>query len=265
MGMGGGSSKPSFTFNDKQALALNQQNSQQLQKYQLQRQKAVSQGNAQTAQYFQDTNALAQDSLLKNMSMYTNALSGYQNSLNQNTSDAQSLMNQQQQYYNTVLNGQQQYQNQFAGLLGQYNQQAAADNAAYQQQYLQQLGQYNQDNTAQQQQFMQAYLGQMGDYAAQNQEQQQRYQEAFRNTRRDFQQMKVDTSANQAAIQQQSSQQGLMNFLQQWASNNPQYQNMMRNSMPGVGLEANGMLRNAAAQYQGGQPTNVNNKVQRRR
>jgi hypothetical protein len=225
MGMGGGSAKPSFTFNDKDALALNQQNTKQLQQYQLQRQKAVAGQNAKMAQHYEGVNMLAQDNLLRNMSMYTNALGGYQNSLNQNTADAQSLMNEQQQYYNSVLTGQQQYQNQFAGLMGQYNQQAAADNAAYQQQYLNQLGQYNQDNTAQQQQFMSNYLNQMNGYNQQNIDAQQRYQEAYQNQRRTFQGMKQQTAANQTQIDQQNSQQGLMALLQQW-QNNPTFQAM---------------------------------------
>lgn len=224
MGMGGGSAKPSFTFDDKQALALNQQNTQNLQKYQLERQGLLANQNASSANYYNRVNTLSQDSLLRNMSMYTNALSGYQNSLNQNTADAQSLMNAQQNYYNSVLGGQQQYQNNFASLLGAYNQQAAADNAAYQQQYLSQLGQYNQDNTAQQQAFMQNYLGQLSQNSQSLMDQQQQYQQQYQNTANQFQQLQQNTAANQAQLNQQSSQQGLMNLLQQWGNNAQQLQ-----------------------------------------
>ena len=221
MGMGGGGGGgQSFTFNDQQALALNQQNSQQLRQYQLQRQGLLGQSNGATADYFNRTNNLAQDSQLRDMSYYTNALGGYQNSLNKNTADANSLLQSQNGYYNQVLQGQQQYQNQFAGLLGQYNQQQAAQNAAYQQQYLQGLGQYNQDNTAQQQLFMQNYLGQMANNGNQLQQNQQNYQNLFSGIQGGMTDLLNQNAARQAELQQQSQLQGLSGLLNQWGRRN---------------------------------------------
>jgi hypothetical protein len=222
MGMGGGGGGgSSFSFNDQQALALNQQNSQQLQNYQLQRQGLLGQSNAAQADYFNRTNNLAQDSQLRDMSYYTNALGGYQNSLNKNTADANSLMQTQNGYYNQVLQGQQQYQNQFAGLLGSYNQQQAAQNAAYQQQYLSGLGQYNQDNTAQQQQFMQSYLGQMAGNSNQLQQNQQNYQNMFSGIQGGLTDLMNQNAARQAALQQQAQQQSLSGLLNQWGRKDP--------------------------------------------
>jgi hypothetical protein len=216
MGAKGGGGGQSFTFNDQQALALNQQNNQQLREYQLQRQGLLGQSNEATAGYFNRTNNLAQDSQLRDMNYYTNALGGYQNSLNQNTADANGLLQSQNSYYNQVLQGQQAYQNQFAGLLGSYNQQQAAQNAAYQQQYLSGLGQYNQDNTAQQQQFLQSYLGQMAGNSNQLQQNQQNYQSMFSGIQGGLQDLMNSNAARQAALQQQAQNQSLNGFLQQW-------------------------------------------------
>ncbi len=240
MGSSGGGARPSFTFDDKQATALQQQNAAQLEQYQLQRQSLLGNQNAATANYFSQVNGLSRDELLRNMSMYTNALGGYQNSLNQNTADANSLMARQQAYYGNVLQGQQAYQNNFATLLGQQNQEQAAQNAAYSQQYLQGLGQYNQDNTAQQQLFMQNYLGQLQQHDQQLKQQQSNYQQQYSNTANQFAQAQQEAAARKAALDQQSKQQGLLSLLnqfgrqRQWASAdgvNPLVSNAVRSRM----------------------------------
>lgn len=220
MGSGGGGAKPSFTFDDKAALALNQQNQDNLATYQLQRQSLLGGQNAATAGYFNNVNNLSRDSLLQSLSQYINAQGGYQNALNQNTANANSLMAKQQAYYNNVLSGQQAYQTNFANLLGQQNQEQAAQNAAYSQQYLQGLGQYNQDNTAQQQQFMQNYLGAMSQHSGQLQQQQNDYQAAYANQAQQFSQLQQDAAARKAQLEQQAKQQGLLSLLSQLGQGN---------------------------------------------
>lgn len=212
----GGSAKPSFSFNDQQALQLQQANQQKLQEYQLQRQGLMAGQNGAMANYFQNTNSLAQNQMLQNMGYYTNALGGYQNSLNQNTADANSLLQKQNDYYMSLLGGQQQYQNSFANLMGQTDQAAAAANQQYQQDFLAKQGQYNQDNTAQQQQFMQNYLGQMADYNQQNLQNQQNYQQQYAGTQGVFSGLKQQAAAQNAQLNQQQQNQSLMQFLEQW-------------------------------------------------
>lgn len=216
--MGAKKPTPSFQFNDQQAAALQAQNQSQLNQYQLERQKLLSGSNAQTADYFNRVNSVANDQFLQNMGSYTNALGGYQNSLNQNTADANNLLGQQNQYYTNLLSGQQEYQNAFAGLLSSQNQQQAAQNAAYQQEYLSKLGAYNQDNTAQQQQFMQQYLGQMGQNSQALQASQQGYQQRYQQQQEGFNRLKQNTAANQAQLNQQAQNKGLMSFLQQYGN-----------------------------------------------